>query len=98
MVLPDQGFGIDIRDRRIRRCLCALLQPDGKPEGAARARRAVSADFSSHQFGQASRNRQAEAGAAILACHRVVGLLEGAEEPGHGLRRDADAGIADLEA
>ena len=42
-------------------------------------------------------DREAEAGAAVLAAGAGVGLLEGLEDDLLLLRRDADAGVGDLE-
>jgi hypothetical protein len=60
-------------------------------------RRAVSADFSTHQFGQPPGDGEAEAGAAILARGRGVGLLEGLEQPG-SVRARCRCRCPDLEA
>jgi hypothetical protein len=61
-------------------------------------RRAVGADFAAHQVRDAAGNRQAEAGAAVLARGRGIGLLEGMEQPRHGVGRNADPGVLHLEA
>src|SRR3546814_2695682 len=55
-------------------------------------------DAPAHQFDDALGNRQAQAGAAIQAGGGGVGLAEGLEQPALRLLRDADAGVADLEA
>ena len=75
------GFGIDgaFRQRGWRRA--ALPQLGGEPESAAHADRALGARLPAHQFSQTSGDGQAKAGAPVPAGHRVVGLLEGAEEP-----------------
>ena len=59
----------------------AALQAGGEPEGAAHPGRAVDADVAAHQLRQAAGDRQPEAGAAVLARGRGVGLLEGLEQP-----------------
>ena len=51
-----------------------------------------------HEVNQPARNRQPEAGAAELPCVRPVGLREGVENRVEFVRRDADSGIAHLEA
>ena len=51
-----------------------------------------------HELCDLAGYHQAEAGTAILACGGVVRLLEGCEKSGQNLRRDADAGVFDLEA
>ena len=47
-----------------------------------------------HQLGEALADRQAEAGAAVLARRRRVGLRERLEQPAHALGGEADAGVA----
>ena len=55
------------------------------------------AGFATHQFCEAARDRQAKAGAAILARGGVVSLRERAEEATHRLFVHADAGIRDAD-
>ena len=51
-----------------------------KQKRAALARLALDPDLAAHQLGQLLADRQAEAGAAVLARGRGVGLLEGLEQ------------------
>ena len=75
-----------------------LVQAHRKPEGAADAGRAFDADGAAHPFGEAFGNHQPEAGAAVLARRRAVGLFKRAEQPAQRFGRDADAGILHFEA
>ena len=54
-------------------------------------------DFAAEQVRQFAADRKAEAGAAILAAGRGVGLLEGFEDDLLLFQRNADAGIGHLE-
>ena len=54
-------------------------------------------DLAAEQLGNFAADRQAEAGAAVLAAGRAVGLLERFEDDLVLVRRDADAGVFDLE-
>ncbi len=74
----------------------ALGQTQAEPEHRALAGPAAHADGAAHQFDEAPRDRQAQAGAAVPARGRAVGLHEGLEDALLRLRRDADAGILDL--
>ena len=76
----------------------ALGQGDDKPESAALAGSALNPDFAAHQVDQPLADGQPEPGATILAGHRVVGLLEGIEQPRLRCAFDTDAGIGDREA
>jgi hypothetical protein len=62
------------------------------------SRRAVHADFAAHELYQTLADGKAQASAAILSGHAVVGLFEGLEQPHLCLRFDADACVAYLEA
>ena len=55
-------------------------------------------DPAAHEFDELRRDGQAEAGAAEAARRRAVGLLERLEDRADLVRRDADAGVAHLEA
>ena len=66
-------------------------------EHAARARRADQPDLAAEQLGELARDGQAQAGAAVLAAGRAVGLLERLEDDLLLVGRDADAGVAHLE-
>ena len=66
-------------------------------EGAALAGVAAQLDFAAEQVGQFAADGQAETGAAVLAAGARIGLLEGLEDDALFFRRDADAGIGDLE-
>src|SRR6185369_15810345 len=75
-----------------------LPEPGGKPEGAADPLRAADADRSPHHLGELRGDRQPEAGAAVFAGRRTVGLLEGREQLAERRLGNADARILDLEA
>ena len=66
-------------------------------EGAALAGRALQLDFAAEQVGQFAADGQAQTGAAELAAGARIGLLEGLEDDALLFRRNADAGIGDLE-
>ena len=68
------------------------------PEAAALAEQAVGADLPTHQLDQPAADGEAQAGAAIFAGRRVVGLFEGFEELFLLGRAEADAAVLDLEA
>ena len=59
--------------------------------------RAAQLDFAAQQVGQFAADRQAQAGAAVLAAGAGIGLLEGLEDDSLLFRRDADAGVGHLE-
>jgi hypothetical protein len=67
-------------------------------EQRALPRLAVHADRAAHQLGQPLADRQAQAGAAVLARGGRVDLRERLEQPRQVLGRDADAGILHREA
>ena len=75
----------DIGERQIER------------ERAADAGLAAQLDLAAEQVRQLAADRQAEAGAAVFAAGAGVGLLERLEDDALLLRRDADAGVGDLE-
>ncbi len=54
-------------------------------------------DLAAEQRRELAADREAEAGAAVLAAGAGVGLLERLEDQPLLLRRDADAGVGDLE-
>ncbi len=54
-------------------------------------------DAAAHPLDDALGDAQAKSGAAIASGDALVGLLEFAEDPGLGFRRDADAGVAHQE-
>ena len=64
-----------------------------RPEGAPHTRRALDASLAAHLFGEPPRDGQPQPGTAILARSRIVGLFEGAEQPGQCLGRNTDTGI-----
>src|SRR6202034_1308573 len=66
-------------------------------KGAARARRAAQLNFPAEQVREFAADRQPEAGAAVLAAGGRVGLLKSLEYDALLFRRNADAGIRDLE-
>src|SRR5258708_5750122 len=69
----------------------------GKGEGRAEARRGGQGDVALHRLRELLGDGEAEAGAAILAGGRRVGLAEGLEQAGLLLGRHADAGVDDGE-
>src|SRR6185312_4864962 len=66
-------------------------------ERTALARRALDANLAAEQARDLAADRQAEAGAAVLAAGRAVGLLERLEDELLLVARNADAGVAHLE-
>ena len=54
-------------------------------------------DFAAEQAGQLAADGETEAGAAVLAAGRGIGLLEGLEDDLLLLRRNADAGVGHFE-
>ena len=54
---------------------------------------AVDAQVAAEQAGDLAADREAEAGAAVLAAGRAVGLLERLEDQPLLVLRDADAGV-----
>src|SRR5439155_18573356 len=70
-------------------------QVDG--EYRALAHRAVELDLAAEQVDELTADREAQAGAAVLAAGRAVGLLKGLEDHPLLVVRDADAGVADVE-
>ena len=70
---------------------------DGEMERGAFAGIALDPDLAAHQFGQAFADRQAQAGAAVVAGGGGIHLLEGLEQPVLPVQRDADAGVAHRE-
>src|SRR5205814_5652 len=75
-----------------------LDEAHGEPEGRAAAGAVVHADLAAHDADEALGNRQAEAGSAVAAGGRAVGLAEGFEQPRPARLGNADARIANLAA
>jgi len=76
--------------------LARLHRVDGRQEQrerAAGARRRRDAKIPSEESGDLARDREAEAGAAVLAARRAVRLLERFEDQPLLVLRDPDAGI-----
>src|SRR5574343_643047 len=61
------------------RCRSDFFQPCGEPEHAAVPRRTVATGIAPHHSSQLAGHRQADAGAAMAAGCRVVGLFENVE-------------------
>ena len=80
------GWPVDQRQRQV------------EPERAAVAGLARHADLPPISSTSCARDGQAEAGAAEAARHRAVGLVERLEQAVQRVRRDADAGVGDLDA
>ncbi len=66
---------------------------DLEPEGRTFAEDGVDADLAAHQLHHALADGQPEAGAAVGAVDRHLGLGEPFEQPPDALRRDAGAGV-----
>ena len=81
----DRARRPGVGERQVQRERAALPGRADQPDLAAEQRRQLAAD------------REAEAGAAVLAAGAGVGLLERLEDQLLLLRRDADAGVGDLE-
>lgn len=77
---------------------CEFLQAGAEPEGAAAPRGALHADLAAHQFGKFARDRQSQAGAAIFAGGRVVGLFKTVEQAWQDIGGNADAAVGDGKA
>ena len=60
------------------------------------ARLALDADVAAQLAGDVAADGQSQAGAAVLARDRVVGLVEGLEDPLQVFGGDADAGVFDF--
>ena len=82
---PSCAVGPGVVQRQVQRERAALAVDAGQP------------DLAAEQHGQLAADRQAQAGAAVLARGAGVGLLEGLEDQPLLLRRDADAGVLDRE-
>jgi hypothetical protein len=80
------------RGRRV-----SSLEDELQPKTRASPRRAIEAELSAHQLGEAAADREAEARAAEAASRRAVGLGEGDKQPPGLLARDPNAGVADGE-
>ena len=76
-----------------RGCPGCDTQGRGERERGADARRALEDQVAAHQPRQPPADRQAQAGAPVLARRRAVGLRERAEQPALLLRGDADTRI-----
>src|ERR1044071_5561141 len=73
------------------------LEPDCEGEGAAVPRGTLEPDFAAHQFHQSGRDRESQAGAAVLASDAAVVLSERFEYEMVLLGRDTDARIGEDE-
>ena len=78
-------------------CLAGQRQRQVQREARAHAGNRLGHHVATHQPGQVTADRQAQAAAAEAAGGRRIGLLEGLEDGGQRLRRHADAGVADLD-
>lgn len=67
------------------------------PELTARAGHAAHTDLPAHELDHASRDGQAQAGAAVVPGDAAIGLREGLEDRLQLARRDADAAVLDRE-
>ena len=83
-----RGLGRAVRLRRRR-----VHRREEEREGAALARRALGADLAAEQARDLAADREPEAGAAVAAARRAVGLLERLEDQPQLVGRDADAGV-----
>ncbi|KFB67338.1 MAG: hypothetical protein CAPSK01_003256 [Candidatus Accumulibacter vicinus] len=66
-------------------------------EATATLGRALDIDPAAQQFDELAADRQAQAGAAVLACAAAIDLLEGVEDGSDLVGRDADAAVDDVE-
>ena len=78
---------------RCRRLGAAMAEPRGEPEPAALAGCTLDTRCAAHQLGQPACQRETESGAAGAARGRAVELLEGVEQRGLALGRNAAAGV-----
>src|SRR6185295_6330631 len=78
-----------------------FLAPDAEPgsegESAADCGLRLDPNSAAHQLDQTPRDREPEAGAAVLAGGRSVGLAERLEQPRRLLARHADPGVGDFD-
>ena len=74
------------------------LELRGEREGAAPADLAGDVDLAAERLDELPGDRQPEPGAAVPPRGGGVGLGEGVEEPLACRRRDADAGVGDVDA
>ncbi len=93
---PVEPFGRGCDRARVLRlpaCRLAKRQPQQKARARTRARQEV--ERAAHALREFAADREAEPGALLAVPARALDLGEGLEQPGAGLFRDADAGIAD---
>ena len=95
--LASAGGALRRRRRLLRRGRAGIFDRQIEREGAAHARRAAQLDLAAEQVRELAADGEAEAGAAVFAAGAGVGLLERLEDDLLLLRRDADAGVRDLE-
>ncbi|MNS74496.1 hypothetical protein D3C72_1079740 [compost metagenome] len=74
------------------------LQGQLKNEAAAAAWLAVHLDVTAHAYRKVTRDRQAQAGAAVTAAGAAISLAEGFEDQLQLVACDADAAVGDLES
>ena len=105
-MLAAEGVIVDDQDAttlerivvRIDRCPGGVdFERNAEPENRAFARLAVQPDFPAHQRHDLRTDGQAQAGAAVLAVGRAIGLGKGFENLFLQVPRDPDPGIAHLE-
>ncbi len=75
----------------------ARLKHRAEVEMAAMVQHAIDTDLAAQQLHQLLADRQPQAGAAMLAGGRGIGLRERLEQACHVVRRHADAGVTDRE-
>ena len=78
--------------------LIITAQSDSEPERCPGRRCSSLTHIAAHPAGEATADRQAEAGAAIVARRRVIGLFEGLEQARERLAGMPDAAVFDLDA
>ena len=94
--VAGQGLGLAGRAQRERAALGRRRQHEAEDRAAPRRR--TQGDLHAQPQGQPAHDRQPQAVAALQVALGVADLLEVAEDPLLRLRRDADAGVAHLDA
>ena len=95
--LLDRRLRIDSGRKRLRRR--GLADDGGQAQGeyGPLARLAFDQGVAAHQTAEAARDREAQAGPAVLARGGGIRLCEGLEQPRYLVRRHADTRITNVE-
>ena len=98
MLTIDRGSSVrlGIRERIESRRLHRARHGDGEREGAPLADLAPHVDTAAHDLDEPGGDAQPQAGAAVFLAQRAIGLDKRIENGPEFVRRDADAGVADV--